>query len=127
MTGNLLFDTIFRPYCEIFRPKMNEIKSRDIRFIPFEKQFIETSTELSKHLPIYKSADNPSIPYLASCVNRNDVIHIPTSPEGIIIGVWVITGPESGIINIWSNDTKEQENICIYDIYSHYDRFTIRR
>lgn len=128
VVSKLLFDTIFVPYDLNFYPKISRVNTNNITFVPFQRRFVDDYDEVATYLPLLKSTNNPNIPYLAHPVYRNNIIQIPSIPEGIIIGIWTIVGPESGIVRIWSEDSKqEEEKICCWDPWAHYDRFGIKR
>jgi hypothetical protein len=95
---------------------------------------------VSNHLPVFKfiafqpivsrptkPSGHLSIPYRAHKVEFDEIVSIPSIySTAKLAALWLLTGPESGIIEIRDKHGKS-EHMSVWDKWAHYDRFTIRR
>lgn len=109
--GELLYSTI-KNYTPVTGVKVLP----KITFVPFDYKSLYKST-----LKFVDGIAHPAVRF-----NVGNVIRIPNTIPGKFMGIWTIAGPDSGVINI-SNGEGGQNDMSIWDQWSHYDRFVIRR
>jgi hypothetical protein len=71
-----------------------------------------------------KESGNALVKNLAYCAPLP--IELDKSLSGRLVAIWTIAGPDSGVIRI-SNARGEEEFMSIFDEWSYYNRFMIRR
>lgn len=122
LVAGLLFTTLFYNNTDI----LTCIKKVDkkVIFVPFHRSYVEDYDEHKVYFNTLKSTENEYIPKLAHCVKTGEVIKLPIQ-EGVIAGLWIITGRQAPILKISGKDN--HEIMSCWDIWSHFDRFTIRR
>jgi hypothetical protein len=110
--GELLYQTLTSYNSSIYNIKV----AGRIVFVPFYYKVMSTLTV--KYMG--------DIPSPAVRLSLTDELIIPDNIPGKLLGLWTIAGPDSGVIQI-TNSKQEEDKMSIWDQWSHYDRFMIRR
>lgn len=73
------------------------------------------------------SIHNITLPVIGISIKESFTLPYDLESKTLLVGLWLLVGPDSGWIEIQDEQTEIREKITIWDPWCHYERFMIRR